>query len=499
MKEIFQNNFKILIILLIIMLIGSILRIVYLDDNSFWTDELLSICHSNNINNLSTFFSPHCGNAHPPLYFLLLRFWSLGGEGEFYLRLLSVIFGILVIPTAYLLGRQFFDRKICLVGAFLVAISPFHMLYDREVRMYSLFTLLTIISLYFFIRALREEKSIFWIGYTIITILNTYTHYHAFLIILLEWVFFIVRYKYYKHLLKKAIISQFIVAFCFSFWVQSFLFHLKHSSVLGEDVTRFPTIFGAWIKPCYLFFSFSLGQTIMPWNYKIVIPAIVIFSCTFIWGIKSMIKYKETLLFFLLSLFVPIFVGLFITDLMPRYFVFLAPIYYLIIAKGISSFPNIKVKVVSMIIITILLSFSLNNYYTGREFHILANVDPWREVGMYLKENVIEEDIVFNIGGVPINYYTGFKIPILRENALEVLREDLQKKKFKKVWLIVSNTKYKRQGEDAIKWMNEHYHLISEKRYLWDPDYTNKKKFFKKNFLEYRIKIYLYENRGGPK
>ena len=158
MKRIFQDNFKILIILLIIMLIGSILRIVYLDDNSFWCDELNSISHSYSINSLKTFFAPLCGDAHPPLYFLLLKFWFLGGEGEFYSRLLSIIFGILSIPATYFLGKQFFNRKTSVIGAFLVAISPFHILYDREVRMYSLFTLLTIISLIFFYKGVARRK-----------------------------------------------------------------------------------------------------------------------------------------------------------------------------------------------------------------------------------------------------------------------------------------------------------------------------------------------------
>ncbi len=460
---------------------------------SFWTDELLSIWHAQDIINLKTFLSPQWGNAHPPLYFLLLNFWSVGGDGEFYSRLLSVIFGIFVIPATYLLGRQFFDQKASLIGAFLIAISPLHILYDREVRMYSLFTLLTIISLYFFIRALREGRTKLWVGYTIFTVLNTYTHYHAFLIILFQWIFYIIRFKHYRHLIKKVVISQLVIGICFSFWLPSFLYHLKHYSVLGEETTRFPTTLGAWIKPAYLFFSFSIGQTVLPWNYTIVIPSLIIFSIAFTFGIKRLFREKESLQFFLMSLFVPIFAGLFISDMMPRYFLFLAPIYTLIIAKGISSFPNTKIQVVSVMVITILLCYSLKNYYTNKEFHIMAHVDPWREVGDYLKENVKQDDIAFNIGGIPINYYTGFNMPVLETNVIQVIREELQAKENPfRIWLIVSNPKYKKEGEDAIRWMNEHYSLISEKRYLRDPDYFRKAKLFKKDFLEYRIRVYLY-------
>ena len=39
------------------------------------------------------------------------------------------------------------------------------------------------------------------------------------------------------------------------------------------------------------------------------------------------------------------------------------------------------------------------NYYQNREFHILANVNPWREVGKYLSESIKKDGQVINIGG----------------------------------------------------------------------------------------------------
>lgn len=491
-----RRNIYNFVIFIFVMATGITLRMFDLSSKSFWGDELLSIWHAQDIVSLKTFFSPLQGNAHPPLYFLLLKFWSFGGDGEFYLRLLSVIFGILVIPATYLLGRQFFDQKISLIGAFLVAISPLHMLYDREVRMYSLFTLLTIISLYFFIRALKEGKTNLWVGYTVFTVLNTFTHYHAFLIILFEWIFFIVRFKYYKYLIKKAIMSQVIIAICFSFWLPAFFFHLRNLSPLGGGWTRFPIKLGAWIKPVYLFYSFSVGQTVSPWNYIVVISALMIFSVLFILGIKNMLKNNEMWHFFLMALFIPIIAGLFISDMMPRYFLFIAPIYTLIIAKGISTFSKPKIQVISIGIIVILLGFSLKNYYTNQQFHIMAHVDPWREVGHYLKENVKKNDIVFNVGGLPINHYSGLNIPVLEKNALPMIKESIQNNSnnFISIWLIISNPAYKSEGEESVKWFSDQFSLISEKKFYGDVDYLKKGKLFNKNFLEHRIRVFHFGN-----
>ncbi|MBI4689217.1 MAG: hypothetical protein HY754_02955 [Nitrospirae bacterium] len=102
--------------------------------------------------------------------------------------------------------------------------------------------------------------------------------------------------------------------------------------------------------------------------------------------------------------------------------------------------------------------------------------------------------IIFNIGGVPINYYTGFEIPILRDNALQCMKKELEEKGkgSVRIWLIVSDLVLKKEGEDSVKWMNEHYSLVTEKGYLRDPDYEKKTRLFKTDFMEYRIKIYLF-------
>ena len=120
-------------------------------------------------------------------------------------------------------------------------------------------------------------------------------------------------------------------------------------SALGGEPTRFPSIFGFWVKPAYLFFSYSLGQTVLPWNYLIVIPGVIIFFSLFFYGIKPMLKTKDTAVFFSIFLFFPMLLALLISDAMPRYLVFLGPIYCLIIANGISSISHNMFQIFSMV------------------------------------------------------------------------------------------------------------------------------------------------------
>ena len=62
----------------------------------------------------------------------------------------------------------------------------------------------------------------------------------------------------------------------------------------------------------------------------------------------------------------------------------------------------------------------------------------------------------------------------------------------KDIWLVVSNPKYKEAADSVLSWMNRNFILITEMKYLKDKDFDRKSKYFKKNFLEYRVKVYLF-------
>ena len=208
-----------------------------------------------------------------------------------------------------------------------------------------------------------------------------------------------------------------------------------------------------------------------------------------------MLKTKDTAVFFSIFLFLPMLLALLISDAMPRYLIFLSPIYYLIIANGIASISHNIFQIFILLFVTILIGFSVVNYYLNREFHILANVDPWREVGKYINENIKKDDQVFNIGGsLPLKYYSRLNVSILGADMVTLNQMKIHENG--RVWLIVSNPALKKKGEEAIQWMNKHYNIIAEKKYHKDSDYIKKAKYFRKNFLEHRIKIYLYGGRN---
>jgi hypothetical protein len=84
-------------------------------------------------------------DIHPPLYYALLHGWARafgagGGLAPAPARLFSVLAGALGVALIFWLGTLFFPerRRVALIAALLLLISPIHLYYSQEVRMYGL-------------------------------------------------------------------------------------------------------------------------------------------------------------------------------------------------------------------------------------------------------------------------------------------------------------------------------------------------------------------------
>ena len=173
-------------------LLGFALRVQRLDFQPLWGDEGWSFYLA--LQPLPDLLALTAGDIHPPLYYLLLKGWlALVGVGAEEARLLSVIFGTLLIPSLYLLGRRLFERWVGVTGAAVVALMPLAIYYSQEVRMYGLVTLLAALSVYFFAglarlvgtptQLTRKSGRLQLAGYVLVTGAACYTHYYAALII----------------------------------------------------------------------------------------------------------------------------------------------------------------------------------------------------------------------------------------------------------------------------------------------------------------------------
>jgi len=137
-------------------------------------------------------------DVHPPLYFLILRVWlRLFGTGERVIRSLSGLFYILSVLAVYGLGRELYGKKAALLCTAIYLSSPLAILTAQFARMYSLLSLLSILSTWLYLQFLvkpRDSRLLFAL-YVAVNVLGTFTHIAFFFLLFGQVVFHFLFYR----------------------------------------------------------------------------------------------------------------------------------------------------------------------------------------------------------------------------------------------------------------------------------------------------------------
>ncbi len=136
---------------------------------------------------------------HPPLYFVMLHFvvdWF--GNSASLLRGLSVFLSVLSVVAAYRLGKELYGERAGVVGAMMVALSPYCLEYSIMVRLYPLAMLLALLSSWLVIRLVRSgefsPRNQVLYYYILVSVAGLYTYY-SFGFLLVSHLVFIILVK----------------------------------------------------------------------------------------------------------------------------------------------------------------------------------------------------------------------------------------------------------------------------------------------------------------
>lgn len=144
----------------IIVVFAALIRVPLIGADGLWLDETFGAVLSSLP--LLELIEQLRADAHPPLYFLVLKTVHLAASAEHWtegvIRSVSLVFGLLGIGMTYLLARRFISSDAGLMAAYLLAINPMHVHYSREARAYTLLILL-ITSTIWAVTSLREHPS----------------------------------------------------------------------------------------------------------------------------------------------------------------------------------------------------------------------------------------------------------------------------------------------------------------------------------------------------
>ena len=152
--------------MVLILLVAALLRLHGLAEESIWLDEATSILLAQE--RLPDLIRATAQDIHPPGYYALLHLWLGLGPGAWIARSLSAFLGIISVAAIYQLGKSALGQGAGLATALLLAVSPLHIWYAQETRMYALVTLLALLGSYALWRAIVGSRpAVAWAGYAV--------------------------------------------------------------------------------------------------------------------------------------------------------------------------------------------------------------------------------------------------------------------------------------------------------------------------------------------
>jgi mannosyltransferase len=366
--------------LLAIVLLGLFLRLYNLGAQSIWLDEAVSVAMAK-LSLSQIVATAAASDNHPPLYYFVLHYWiNLFGTSEFSVRLVSVIFGTLAIPMIYAVGRLLFDKNAGLLGALILATSSFNVQYSQEARMYSLMVLLALLSMYFFVRFLRQSAALLIsAGYVLFTTLLLYDHVYGFFVVLAQNIFIVILWaaREPQIRIKYWLAVQAIVLALFAPWIGALSgravsleksgFWLAPPTIgtISQTLTAYSGT--VWLLILFLGLSvlsvFTYRKVLGSMDWKAPLKALERYS----WEVRATnVGQVCFLLVWLLTINVaPFVISRFSTPIyLDKYTIAASVALYLLVAGGIRNLNSRYVKLAAVLIIIALSATSLQAYYT---------------------------------------------------------------------------------------------------------------------------------------
>lgn len=397
-----RNNLSIILIVFT----GLFLRLFELRTRPFDGDEGIMVLIASN--GWKALFERASFDVHPPLYHIFLKLFLNFGTNEWTVRIFSATCGVMIIIGIYYFVCALINKKIGIITSLLVAISPYLIYPSQEARMYSFFALLVFASYYYFHKLLEKKDQKYFIGYIIFSVLMIYTQYLGFIVIFSQFVYLIICKKFLSYAWKW-VVSWIIILILFLPQAQTFI--SQFTGRTGEQtggynlLDNIKGVIGAFYRMgsgrIYLDLSpgaikdllFSSPVEFIFFTITLIIPLVLI-----ILGIKHLYKKDKEKLFFLATpIIIAIIIGLISSDIgskASRYFIYIAPFYFIILVIGFNECFAKRWAIVFPIMFAVISVFALYKHY-----FVEVKAPGVNKIAAYIDANSKENDVVLIRGG----------------------------------------------------------------------------------------------------
>ena len=378
-------NHKSLIYLIVIIVIATLLRIVFLDTipNSFHCDEasngydaysILETLRDRSGKFLPLFLTAF-NDWRPSLYaFITVPFIKIFGVSELATRLSGAIIAVLNVAVLYYLVKEIDNKKTALIAAFLLAISPWHIIFSRISHEAILLPFLFCLGLLCFLRSLHNPNYLILSALSFGISLNTYQSARVFVPLFLVGLIFLFRqhlWKYKKHTIIAFILFLFIFIPLFQFWTSPI--GMMRARIVGIENNLISLIqnYLSYFSPNFLFFNGDTNpRHSLPNLGELYYFEIITVSCGLFYLIKEYKKERSILILWLLLYPIPAALTQPTHSLRAIVGV---PLFSILSAYGITYLLNLlklKFSKKTLFIVTFLFLFTVSFSLLGKKYFI---------------------------------------------------------------------------------------------------------------------------------
>lgn len=457
-------------LLIFVLAAASGLRLFHLGQRVVWFDEANSLLVAKAMP--AEIVDAAHDDVHSALYYLVLHFWQFVAKGETGARMLSVLAAVAAVAAVYFLGNRLGGRGAGLLSAGVLSLSPLHVWYSQEIRMYSVQTLLICLSFLFLLKAMREGWGNSWRIYIVCTTLAIYLQYTSIFVVLAQNVFLAIYHRKDQRVFRCWLLSQFAVALLF----------VPCLSLLFWQTTR---ITGrSWIQPLELrqvlgfisLFSGAYLGDVRSRAFSVFVTIAALIAAITILCRKR--ENRETACLLTLWFGLPILLLLVLSLrqnlFLPRTLVYTTPALALLIGCALARAEKRVERLVSALTFAAVVSanlFALRNYYVSD--------NPW--VKSDLREGAHELAGSFQAGDVVVHssqfsyrsfqYYLGdqaiqgvVRQPEKLSHLFAVIGDGhlpQNNTDFRRIWLVLyPDFKNQDFDEKVHEWMDQHHYFV---------------------------------------
>jgi mannosyltransferase len=446
----------------------GILGLFRLGTKGLWHDEAFS--HAMASLDLPTLWAAIThGDSFNGLYYVLLHFWVQVDDSETWLRLPSVIFGVLAAYVLFALTRRLFGQRTANIAGVLLAVNTFFVHFEQEARAYSFVLFAVIVATYLFVEAVDRPSTPRWLGYAAVSAAAIYAHAFAGYVIAAHLISLLLRRT--RPRLRDALAGYGSIAIL----IGPLAVVMSTTEMLQRHFIERPTLHSFEL----LFLDLTGAGGVVSRGGRMLLLAYFLACCTALLVVTGVIARPQQhrrdeawpYVLVLLWLAVPV-LGSFMTSMvrpvfLPRYLIIALPPLVILAAVGMSSLPTRPLQVLAVAVLVGLTAPWLLSYYQAD----YKQGEDWRRgVAYVLAGHEAGDEVVFlsRFGRHPFEYYSrsypdqaaltplypsvmwGRYTPVLEDRQLEPMAAVITRlHEGRRVWVVLLWTGFGSEHEDG--------------------------------------------------